>query len=65
MWKAVVAPVAGAIKSVAEFGQTVVKRMTEREKLSHEQRKAKSDAEKRKKDTPRRDPSDTLGDGTF
>ena len=61
-WTPLVAP-------VAKLADTVLSRVlpnkTEQEKLSHEQRKQRLDAEKRKDATPQRDPSDTLGDDSF
>jgi hypothetical protein len=55
----------GLGKSVVDLSKAIVKRKTERERLSHEQREKRHEAEKRKDATPKRDPSDSLGDGTF
>ena len=55
----------GLGRGLVDLGKTLLTRKTEREKLSHEERKQALDAEKRKRDVKARNPIDSLDDGSF
>ena len=62
-------PLAGAVGAGLGLLKTVLGRvlpnMTEREKLTREEQKQEIEARDRKANVKARDPSDSLGDGSF